>query len=588
MIDTEISRTFDRRSALFLTGGAILTSALILRMLQMQVFNYKDYLKKSENNSLRFQINMAKRGNILSENGSVISRDAPIYRIYIIPEETDDIKDTIEAVTKELNLRKKTVDRIWRNVKKQKKFQPVLVAENSNWETLAKLSAKNIPGIHIGNGFSRVYEMGPAGAQVFGYVGVPQKPMLNTPFFTTGINGLEKRFNNEMAGTPGQSVFIANAVGRITGEDKTQFVSPIDGKDIKTTIRENIQKVLYDSLTMNRAGCGVVLDIENGNILAMASTPSFDPNNFKTDDGEEYISSLLGDIGKPFMNKTIEGLYPPGSTFKIVVALAALESGAINPNEKIFCPGFWEYGNHKYHCWEKHGHGYVDLYGALKHSCDIYFYQVALRIGIDAIKNMALKLGFNQKYMDDVLAHEMPGIIPDRKWKEKNVGVQWVHGDTIISGIGQGFILANCLQLAVMMARVASNKQVVPRLIYSDKNPVFKSLDLQEKNIKHVLTGLEQVTQKGGTASGSAINVNGKKMGGKTGTSQVRSISKSERERGVLTNEQLKWNLRNHGLFVGYAPTNKPKYAVCVIMEHAGGSTPAARATSNIMKELLK
>ena len=588
MIDTEISRTFDRRSALFLTGGAILTSALILRMLQMQVFNYKDYLKKSENNSLRFQINMAKRGNILSENGSVISRDAPIYRIYIIPEETDDIKDTIEAVTKELNLRKKTVDRIWRNVKKQKKFQPVLVAENSNWETLAKLSAKNIPGIHIGNGFSRVYEMGPAGAQVFGYVGVPQKPMLNTPFFTTGINGLEKRFNNEMAGTPGQSVFIANAVGRITGEDKTQFVSPIDGKDIKTTIRENIQKVLYDSLTMNRAGCGVVLDIENGNILAMASTPSFDPNNFKTDDGEEYISSLLGDIGKPFMNKTIEGLYPPGSTFKIVVALAALESGAINPNEKIFCPGFWEYGNHKYHCWEKHGHGYVDLYGALKHSCDIYFYQVALRIGIDAIKNMALKLGFNQKYMDDVLAHEMPGIIPDRKWKEKNVGVQWVHGDTIISGIGQGFILANCLQLAVMMARVASNKQVVPRLIYSDKNPVFKSLDLQEKNIKHVLTGLEQVTQKGGTASGSAINVNGKKMGGKTGTSQVRSISKSERERGVLTNEQLKWNLRNHGLFVGYAPTNKPKYAVCVIMEHAGGSTPAARATANIMKELLK
>ena len=588
MIDTEVARTFDRRSALFLTGGAILTSVLIMRMLQMQIFEHREYARKSENNSFRIQVNMPKRGNILSESGTIISRDTPIYRIYLIPEETDDIDLVVETVSKELNLRKKTVDRIWRNIKKQQKFQPVLITENTNWNVLAGLSAKNIPGIHIGNGFSRVYEMGPAGAQVFGYVGAPKKSVPNNPFFTSGINGLEKRFNDDMAGIPGQTVLISNAVGRITGEDKTQFVAPISGKDIKTTIRENVQKVLYDALAMNRAGCGVVLDVENGNILAMASSPSFDANNFKTDDGEEYIASLLSDVAKPFMNKTIEGLYPPGSTFKIVVALAALESGAISPKEKVFCPGFWEYGDHKYHCWEKHGHGYVDLYGALKHSCDIYFYQLALKIGIDAIKHMALKLGLNQKYMEDILSHEMPGIIPDRRWKEKNVGTQWVHGDTIISGIGQGFILTNCLQLAVMMARVVSNKEVKPRLMYSDKTPVFKNLGLQEKNIKHVLTGLEEVTKKGGTASGSAINVNGKKMGGKTGTSQVRNISKAERKSGVLTNEQLKWNLRNHGLFVGYAPTDNPKYAVCVIMEHAGGSGPAARATAKIMKELLK
>lgn len=588
MIDTEVARTFDRRSALFLTGGAILTSVLVLRMLQMQVFEYKSYLQKSERNSFRIQNIMPKRGNILSASGTVISRDAPVYRIYIIPEETEDIEQVVQLVEKDLNLRKKTVDRIWKTIKKQAPFQPVLITENSNWDTLARISAKNIPGIHIDNGFSRVYEMGPAGAQVFGYVGAPKTPVANSPFFTTGINGLEKRFDETMAGIQGQNVLVSNAVGRITGEDKTQYIPPIDGKDIKTTIHEDVQKVLYDSLALNRAGCGVVLDIETGDILAMASTPSFDANNFKTDDGEEYISSLLDDIAKPFMNKTIEGLYPPGSTFKIVVALAALESGAINPKEKVFCPGFWEYGDHKYHCWEKKGHGHVDLYGALKHSCDVYFYQLALRIGIDAIKNMALKLGLNQKYMDDILTREMPGILPDRRWKEKNVGASWVHGDTVISGIGQGFILTNCLQLAVMMARVASNKEVKPRLIYSNKKPNFKSLGLQEKNIKHVLTGLEQVTQKGGTAFGSAINVNGKKMGGKTGTSQVRNISKKERETGVLTNSQLKWNMRNHGLFVGYAPTNAPKYAVCVIMEHAGGSSPAAHATANVMKELLK
>ncbi len=588
MIDTEVARTFDRRSALFLTGGAVLTSVLILRMLQMQVFEYKDYSRKSENNSFRIQGTMPQRGSILSASGSVISRDAQTYRIYIIPEEADDLENLVSILTKDLNLREKAVAKIWKTIKKQQAFQPVLIKENSNWNTLAKIAAKNIPGIHIDNGFSRVYEMGPAGAQIFGYVGAPKKSVPNIPFFTTGINGLEKRFNDDIAGKPGQTVLITNAVGRITGEDKTQFIAPVGGMDIKTTIRENVQKTLYDALAMNRAGCGVVLDIETGAILAMASTPSFDPNNFKSDDGEEYIASLLTDTAKPFMNKTIEGLYPPGSTFKIVVALAALESGAITPTEKVFCPGYWEYGDHKYHCWEKHGHGYVDLIGALKHSCDIYFYQVALRIGIDAIKSMALKLGLNQKYMDDILAHEMIGVIPDRKWKEKNVGASWVHGDTVISGIGQGFILTNCLQLAIMMARVASNKEIYPHLIYTDKVPKFKKLGIQEKNLKYVLEGLEQVTKKGGTASGSAINVNGQKMGGKTGTSQVRNISKTERKSGVLTNEQLTWNLRNHGLFVGYAPANNPKYAVCVIMEHAGSSGPAARATASVMKELLK
>ena len=244
MIDTEIARTFNRRSALFLTGGAILTSALILRMLQMQVFNYKEYTRKSQNNSFRIQAMMPQRGNILSESGNVISRDIPIYRIYIIPEETDDINSLMDIVGKELNLRKKTIDRIWKTIKKQRAFQPVLISENSDWNTLAGLVAKNIPGIHITDGFSRVYELGPAGAQIFGYVGAPKKSVPNNPFFTSGITGLEKRFNDEMAGTTGQQVFITNAVGRITGEDKSQFIKPIVGNDIKTTIRENVQKVL--------------------------------------------------------------------------------------------------------------------------------------------------------------------------------------------------------------------------------------------------------------------------------------------------------------------------------------------------------
>lgn len=588
MIDKEVARTFDRRAALFLTTGAVLTSVLVLRMLQMQVFNYREYTRKSENNSFRIQINMPERGKIMSASGTPISRDAPIYRIYIIPEEATDLDALIETVTDELNLRPKRVEKIRAKIKKQPRFQPVLVSENTNWEKLAKLQARNLPGLRVASGFARVYEMGPAGAQVFGYVGAPTNAVTNAPFFTNGITGLEKRFDESLAGTPGQTVMITNAVGRVTGEDKSQFVVPVPGKNLQTTINDAAQRKLYDALTAHRAGCGVALEIETGNILAMVSAPSFDPNEFSSDDGDEYISSLRSDVAKPFMNKAIEGLYPPGSTFKIVVALAGLESGAITATEKIFCPGHWDYGDRRYHCWEPKGHGWVDLAGALKHSCDIYFYQIALRIGIDAIRKMAIKLGFTEKYMDDVLSREMSGVIPDRYWKEKSVGARWVHGDTIISGIGQGFILANCLQLGVMISRAVSNRVVRPRLIATDKKTEFDSLGLQPQNIKYVMNGLEQVLRPGGTAAGSAINVGGAKMGGKTGTSQVRSISKAERKSGVLTNEQLKWNMRNHGLFVGYAPLNNPKYAVCVITEHSGGSGSAARTAAAVMRELLK
>ena len=588
MIDIEVSHTFDRRSAFFLGAGAILTSALILRMLQMQLFNYQDYKKKSEHNSFRIQINMPERGKILSSEGIPISRDTPIYRIYVIPEESENIDELLMILTKDLSLKQKTLKRIYAQMQKQQRFQPVLISEHTDWKKLAQIQAKNLPGVHISSGFSRVYEMGESGAHIFGYVGAPKNPVPNAPFFTTGITGLEKRYNDEMAGKNGQTVMISNAVGRITGEDEEQFVQPEPGHDIKTTIRYDAQKVMYDALIQHKAGCGIALNVETGDILAMTSAPGFNPNNFTMDDSKEYMDQLQSDYTKPFVNKTVEGLFPPGSTFKIVVALAALESGAITPNDSVYCPGYWEYGDRKYHCWESKGHGHVDLAAALAHSCDIYFYKLALKIGIDAIRKMALRLGFNTKYLSDIFPKEMVGIMPDKYWKEKHIGANWVHGDTVISGIGQGFILTNCVQLAVMLARVVSNKVVTPRLIYDDKKPNFKNLGLDKKNIKYVLRGLEMVTEPGGTAASSAIDVDGAKMGGKTGTSQVRNISKAERATGVLSAGQLEWNKRNHGLFVGYAPIDNPKYAVCIITEHSGGSGPAARTTAAVMKTLLQ
>ena len=356
MIDKEVAYTFDRRSALFLSGGAILTSILVLRMLQMQVFNYRDYLKKSENNSFRIQINMPPRGKILSSDGSPISRDAPIYRIYIVPEEAEDINELVNTVARELHLGEKRIKRIHEKIAKQPKFQPVLLSQNTDWGRLAKIQAKNLPGLRVSSGYARIYELGPAGSQFFGYVGEPTKPIASAPFYTTGITGLEKRYNNDLAGIPGQTVMITNAVGRVTGQDESQFVDAVPGLDLKTTINMNAQRVMYDALTKYRSGCGVALDVTNGDILAMVSTPSFDPNIFTNDDGDEYIASLRADIAKPFMNKVVEGLYPPGSTFKIVVALAALESGAISPKNTVFCPGHWDYGDRRYHCWEHKGY----------------------------------------------------------------------------------------------------------------------------------------------------------------------------------------------------------------------------------------
>ena len=590
MIDREIGNLFDRRSALLLGCGAVLTSALVLRMLQMQLFNYKTYKSKSENNALRIQVRLPERAKILSNKNAPLARDMPIYRIYIIPEEAEDLEALIETVVKELKIKPAEEIKLRKKISSLRRFQPALVRETLDWDTLAGLISLNLSGLHAEPGFARRYPLGDAASHVAGFVGIP-KTLPNTKaskamFYTTGMTGLEKAFDEQLAGTPGQDAIIINAVGRQIGQDEALKIQAEPGTPLKTTVNDSVQKILYDQLIQYTSGCGVAMEIATGNILAMASAPGFDAEMLRTDDGPEYMKQLLANPHKPFMNKTIECLYPPGSTFKIVVALAALESGAVSPSEKIFCPGYWEYGKHVYHCWEKQGHGWENMSDAIAHSCDIYFYQIALRIGIDAIKSMAEKLGLGQKLLN-LFPQEMAGIIPDREWKAKNVRQKWQHGDTIISGIGQGFVLANCLQLCTMMSRVASNRIILPSLTPVGTNN-YLPLQLQQKNIDIVLGGLERVMQPGGTAAASAINVNGARMGGKTGTSQVRNISMRERETGVLTNEQLSWKQRNHGLFVGFAPTSAPKYAIAVITEHAGGSGAAARTAAATMKEMLK
>lgn len=591
MLDKEIANTFDRRSALFLTGGAVLTSILILRMLQLQLIEYKKYKKLSLNNSSRIIIEPSMRGKILSSDGVAFAKDEAVYRAFIIPDECEDVEMVLKTISTELKLSTKEIEKILKKIEKQRKFKPVIVRENIKWAQLAKLKLLNLSGLHLEPGYSRKYPGGGLAAHVVGYVGTLDESRTNprmattSPFLMTGLTGLEKIFDDSLSGIPGQKITHTDAIGRIIEGETEDQIMAIAGKDLRTTLRQNIQKKMEKTLAEYGSGCGVMLECDTGKILAMASAPKFDANLFRSIDGTGYIEDLRNNKLKPFMNKAIEGLYPPGSTFKIVVALAALESGAITKEEKIYCDSKWEYGKHIYHCWERKGHGWMNLESALAHSCDIYFYQIALRIGINPIKSMAEKLGLGQKLLE-LLPLEMAGIIPDREWKQKNIRESWLHGDTIISGIGQGYILTNCLQLAVMYARTATNREIFPYII-EDKNKIeYKKLEINPENIKIIMNGLAKVTQEGGTASETRWII--KNMGGKTGTSQVRRITLAERQSGIKTNEQLNWEQRNHGLFVGLAPIKKPKYSVAIITEHSGNSSTAARVAAEIMKEALK
>ncbi|MDR3208487.1 MAG: penicillin-binding protein 2 [Rickettsiales bacterium] len=584
MIDSYQKVVFDRRAALIVGGVGVLTSVLVLQMFSLQVLRRKRYRRLSQSNIYRIKVDIPRRGIIYASGGDILARDEQVYRLYVIPKDMGDFNADLDFLTNALGLGEKNLARIWKTRQKQRDFQPILIREKLNWQKMAELSALNMPGVHIEQGYARRYPFGGMAAHILGYLSEPKDSVV--PFFKTGKSGLERIYNDTLMGRAGRTMNIANAEGKIIGEDPSQGFPARLGLPLQTTLVKRVQETLEKEIEKLQSGCGVALSAETGDVLAMASLPSFNADLFGSEDGEDYMDELGKNPMKPFLNKVLDGMYPPGSVFKIVVALAGLESGTMKPTDKVVCHGEWRYGNHLYHCWEKRGHGGMDLHAALKHSCDIYFYQMSLKIGIDAIAAMARKLGLGARSFDNYDESEKTGIVPSREWKESNIGVPWVHGDTVITAIGQGFALANCMQLAVMLGAAMTNYKVKPRLTY-DREVSRELVGLDPQNIHEVSKGLAAVLEKGGTASGSYINVDGKKMGGKTGTSQVRRISLEERAAGIRQDKDLPWELRNHGLFVGFAPVGNPKYVVAVIAEHAGSSSPVARAASAVMKEIL-
>ncbi len=603
MLDKELSSLYDRRSAMVLSAGVILTSFIVLRLVHLQVFEHKKYKKLADNNYLRIKAILPERGKIIDQNGIILATNKSTYRAYIIPKEAIDKntnpEDVVNIISKELKLSDKEIEKIKKQMNDQRKFIPTLIQENLSWKQMASIQSlqQELPGLHIESGWTRLYPFETCAAHVLGYVGDVSDgdlkrrfhPMMEIPYFKTGKYGIERRYDPILRGVAGRNIYTVDAIGRTVEDFSDEAVLPESGTDIQITINKNIQDVLEKALAKHNSGSGVVVDIETGGVLAMASYPSFNPKTLQEKGSDAHFRDLVNNPYKPFINKTIEGAYPPGSTFKIIVALAGLESGAILPEEKIYCEGFWQYGNQKFHCWKKEGHGWQNLYDALAHSCDIYFYQMSRRIGIDAIKNMALKLGLGNTLQTDLLG-EHPGLIPDKRWKEKNIGQKWLQSDTILSSIGQGYILTTPLQLAIMTARAVSGKEVFPTLIVDQKNTSeFNSLGISQKSLDIVIEGMKRVCEEGGTAYWSSINVNGLKMGGKTGTAQVRRISMSERDTGIRKDSELPFNLRNHALFVGFAPIEKPKYAISIVMEHGGGgSSVSGPIAAEVMRATLK
>lgn len=595
--DNDKGKVLLSRTMIIAFVNFFLLFVLIGRLYYLQVVDALKYKTLADENRISTRVLVPIRGNVYDRNGVILAGNEQNLSAMIIAEQTVSIDDTLSEFKKYVKLTDKEEEKIRKDIKNHRKFIPIKLKDNLSWEQVSalQLNTASMPGVIIDEGLNRFYPMGEYTAHFLGYVGsVDEKekndnPLLMVPGFKIGKSGLEKAFEEKLRGISGNVKLEVNAYGRIMKEMERN--NGQKGKELHLTIDSVLQKYTQDVFD-NHSGAAVVMDVHSGEILAFVSVPSFDPNLFSKSIPYDEWNKLLNDEKNPLVNKVIAGRYSPGSTFKIAVALAALENQVVNEYKSFNCTGSMSLGNHIFHCWKHSGHGYQNIVEAIKNSCDIYFYEVALLLGIEKIADMAKTLGLGEK-TGITLENEQKGIIPDKDWKEKRFGEKWQKGETVIAGIGQGYVQITPLQLAVMTSRIANGgyevKPTFRKLSLKEKGKI-KKLPISRKNIEIVKQGMfDVVNGERGTAIASAFNVNGAKMSGKTGTTQVRRISIKERQTGIIKDEDLPWNLRNHALFVGFAPHNNPKYAVAVVVEHgSSGSGVAAPIASKILKKAIE
>ena len=544
----------------------------------------------AEQNRVNIQLLPPARGLILDRNGKLIAGNEQTYRVVITREGAGDVDLVLNRLSHLIPLTQEDLTRVLKDMAKNPAFVPIPVADRLSWEEFSSISlnAPALPGVTPDVGLSRLYPRDTDFAHVVGYVGpVSEKdlegienpdPLLHIPKFQIGKIGVEKWTEDVLRGSAGNRKIEVNHVGRIMRE--LERAEGQSGADLTLTLDADLQNFLQVRLGDQSAAC-VVMDVQNGDIMGAVSAPSFNPNLFVRGISNADYRALMDNDHRPLANKVAQGAYPPGSTFKIVTALAALADGQIDTDTTVSCPGYLDFGGRKFHCWKSGGHGKVDLARALAESCDVFFYDVAQKVGIEKISEMGKTMGLGQRH-DLPMSAITEGILPTKEWKQARFKQDWRIGDTINASIGQGYVLASPLQLAVMTARVATGRLVVPRLVKAVDGvevAIAEALPLgmETSHLQTVRAGMDQVVNgQHGTSYAARIDNVAMLMAGKSGTSQVRNISAAERETGVVTNTDLPWKERDHALFVAYAPADAPRYAVAVLVEHGGGGSLAA------------
>ncbi len=602
--DKDRQRQFTRRAALLAGGQFSLLTALVGRMYYLQVVESERYHMLAEENRINMRLLPPSRGRVIDRFGVPIAVNQQNYRVLLKAENAPDVSAVLDRLSMIIPISADEKARVLKEIRRRKKFVPVTVREFLDWEDVAQLEVNtpDLPGIDIDVGEWRFYPNGEAGAHILGYVGSPRPqdlsgdPLLELPGFKVGRRGIERAFDLPLRGSAGASQLEVNAVGRVIRELDRQDGDP--GQDVVLTIDMALQQDAMKRLG-DEAGSVVVMDVETGGVIVQASTPSFDPNAFTEGLSTAQWRAVADNERAPLRNKALAGEYAPGSTFKMIVALAALEAGLVTPETNYFCPGFLEVGDGKFHCWRRDGHGHVNLDRGIAESCDVYFYEVARRVGIDNIARMASKFGLGTKLGMD-MPGERAGLIPTKAWKRAVIGQPWVLGETLVAGIGQGFITTTPMQLATMTARMVNGgkvvsphlaRDVVARDTLAARVPAeTETIDVDPRHLKSVMDAMALVTEApAGTAHAARITTPGMSMGGKTGTAQVRRITQRERDGGVIKNKDLPWRYRDHALFVGYGPVEAPRYAISVVVEHGGGgSAVAAPIARDVMRETLK
>lgn len=595
--DNDKGKVLIRRSLIMALGKFFFALVIVGRLYYLQVYQADRYKTLADENRISTRLLIPPRGVIYDRNGVMIATNTQNFQALIVAEQTPNVQETLDAFKKIMPLSADEEEKIKRDMKRNRSFVPIKIKENLTWEEVSRiqLNAADLPGIYIDEGLSRDYPFGPSMAHILGYVAAVNEkeakqdddPLLQVPGFKIGKSGIEKRYEKELRGKGGSLKLEVNAYGRIMKEIEKN--DGIPGQPLTLTIDSRLQQKAFE-LFGEESGAAVLLDVNTGEILAFVSAPSFDPNLMTKGVSNTDWKAWLNNEKRPLTDKAISGQYSPGSTFKVLVALAALESGVIKPDTHFYCSGQMTLGNHIFHDWKRGGHGSLNVVEALAHSCDIFFYEVALRLGIEKIADMARRFGLGSR-IDVGLENEKAGLIPDKEWKLRRFGEPWQQGESVISGIGQGYILTTPLQLATMVARIANGGyEVKPTFTKVKDKSTIRKIDVADENIKLVKDGMFAVVNiPGSTAYRSHFDYNGQMMSGKTGSTQVRRITMKERQTRVLKQNELPWKYRDHGLFIAYAPHDNPRYAVAVLVEHGGGgSSAAAPIASKLLLETLK